>query len=150
MILFVGDPKRTEKRFWLATEVINYLKTQADVDLVIANGVSHEQMPLFMNACDVLLITSSSEGSPTIVKEALACSLPIVSVDVGDVCASIGNIPGCVVAQDELVATLSLELMRIIEKPYRLNYAIDLSKIDEANLVQKVISVYEQAIKKKR
>jgi hypothetical protein len=47
--------------------------------------VAPDQVPQWLNASDVLLMTSLHEGSPTIVKEALACGLPTVSVDVGDV-----------------------------------------------------------------
>jgi teichuronic acid biosynthesis glycosyltransferase TuaC len=42
-------------------------------------GIEYEQVPIWLNASDVLLVTSHHEGSPTIVKEALACNLPIVS-----------------------------------------------------------------------
>jgi len=53
-------------------------------------------MPGYLNAADVLLLTSKHEGSPTIVKEALACNCPVVSVDVGDVRERIAAINGCV------------------------------------------------------
>ena len=48
-------------------------------------GQPNSDVPIWINASDVLLMTSLHEGSPTIVKEALACNLPVVSVDVGDV-----------------------------------------------------------------
>ncbi len=38
-----------------------------------------------MKASDVLLLTSYWEGSPNVIKESMACNLPIISVDVGDV-----------------------------------------------------------------
>src|SRR4030065_378658 len=43
------------------------------------------EVAAFLNACDCLLMTSNQEGSPNIVKEALACNLPVISIDVGDV-----------------------------------------------------------------
>ena len=52
-------------------------------------------MPVYMSAADVLLMTSESEGSPNTVKEALACGLPIVSVDVGDVRETVEGVEGC-------------------------------------------------------
>jgi Glycosyl transferases group 1 len=66
-------------------------------------GVSLEQtprskVPLFMNAADMTLMTSESEGSPVTIKESLACLTPVVSVRVGDVHELIGSLPGCTVA----------------------------------------------------
>jgi teichuronic acid biosynthesis glycosyltransferase TuaC len=75
------------------------------VRLVVADvvGVSLEQtppssVPLFMNAADLTLMTSESEGSPVTIKESLACLTPVVSVPVGDVPRLIGSLPGCTVA----------------------------------------------------
>jgi glycosyltransferase involved in cell wall biosynthesis len=47
--------------------------------------VAHNLIPLYLNAGNVLLLCSNHEGSPNIVKEALACNRPVVSTDVGDV-----------------------------------------------------------------
>nr|WP_256394075.1 glycosyltransferase family 4 protein [Natronoarchaeum rubrum] len=55
------------------------------VELQFVSGVPHDRMPTYMNAADALLLTSDREGSPNSVKEALACNLPVVSTDVGDV-----------------------------------------------------------------
>lgn len=52
---------------------------------VLDSGVPYSRMPILLNAADCLLMTSDFEGSPNIVREALMCRLPIVSVDVGDV-----------------------------------------------------------------
>jgi glycosyltransferase involved in cell wall biosynthesis len=71
-----------------------------------ATGVSlddrgRREVALVMNAADVLLVTSLSEGSPVTVKEALACLTPVVSVPVGDVGSVVAGLPGCaVVARD--------------------------------------------------
>ena len=62
-------------------------------------GVSHAEVPLWLNASNALLLTSRHEGSPNVVKEALACNIPVVSVDVGDVRDRIERIPGCFLAE---------------------------------------------------
>jgi glutamine amidotransferase len=62
-------------------------------------GIPHEEVPVWMNAADVLLLTSDHEGSPNVVKEALGCNRPVVSVDVGDVRERIQSIEGCFLAE---------------------------------------------------
>jgi glycosyltransferase involved in cell wall biosynthesis len=53
--------------------------------LVPLEGVPHDQVPMWLSAADVVLLTSLREGSPNIVKEAMACDSPVVGVPVGDV-----------------------------------------------------------------
>ncbi len=57
----------------------------SDVVLYPISNVPHETVPIMLNAADCLLVTSFHEGSPNIVKEAMACNLPVVSVPCGDV-----------------------------------------------------------------
>src|SRR5262249_51226345 len=85
LILFVGNPSEARKRYPLAKRVVSRLDPALGAEIVVAWGVSYDQIPIYMNACDALLFVSMYEGSPNVIKEALACNLPIVSVDVGDV-----------------------------------------------------------------
>jgi len=101
LVLFAGM-RRPEKRFDLVEAAVGHLQaTEPTVELVVAEAEPHERMPLFMNACDVLVLASEAEGSPMVIKEAMACNLPIVSVDVGDVAEIIGGTAGCYLARRE-------------------------------------------------
>ena len=50
---------------------------------------------MVMNAANCLLMTSHREGSPVVVKEAMSCGIPIVSVNVGDVADVMAETKGC-------------------------------------------------------
>ena len=102
-----------------------------------------------MNGCDVLLLTSLSEGSPTVVKEALACNLPVVSTNVGDVQKRIGALEGCVVCQDDSPQAIAGALIEVLSRGKRLDSSALASELDEAQLVKKIIAVYSEAIQKK-
>lgn len=91
-VLFSGAFDRPEKNAILAQDAIKLLN---NVELVELKGFSREEMLLWMNACDVGLLTSVREGSPMFIKELLACNRPIVSTDVGDVRENIADIKGC-------------------------------------------------------
>jgi glycosyltransferase involved in cell wall biosynthesis len=99
-----------EKDFPRAAWVVENARDQLSepVELHPVSGVPHEKMPVYMNAADVLLMTSKWEGSPNSVREALACNLPVVATDVGDVSEHIGALPLSQVCQtdDELVGAL--------------------------------------------
>lgn len=92
----LGDPR---KRFYLAKAAVEIIQKRGiEIEVHQLQGVPHKEVPLWLNASDVIVLTSLHEGSPNVVKEALACNLPIVSVDVGDVRERIHGIEGCYIA----------------------------------------------------
>jgi teichuronic acid biosynthesis glycosyltransferase TuaC len=90
--------RRAVKRLELARAALALLD---GVALDVIDGVPLEEMPFAYSAADALVLTSHREGSPNCVKEALACAVPVVSVDVGDVRDVIDGLTNCaVVAAD--------------------------------------------------
>jgi len=94
--LFPYDPLRPEKRFGLfENAVAEAVRSEPRLRPLVVTQVAKDMIPIYMSAADALVMTSESEGSPNTVKEALACGLPIVSVDVGDVKETIAGVEGC-------------------------------------------------------
>ena len=95
-VLFAADPDRTVKNFKLAQQVIEKIN-KPEIELKTAYSISHTEMADRITAADVLLMTSLSEGSPNVIKEAMACNVPVVTVNVGDVKRTIGTTAGCTI-----------------------------------------------------
>jgi glycosyltransferase involved in cell wall biosynthesis len=84
--LFAADPAVPRKRYWLADAACAAARRRiGNLRLIVASRTSPEEMPYRMAAADCLLLTSSIEGSPNVVKEAVTCGLPVVCTDIGDV-----------------------------------------------------------------
>ncbi|HTR22285.1 MAG TPA: glycosyltransferase [Gemmatimonadales bacterium] len=85
VVLFPANPDKWLKRYELARAVVEGLVTGAgrSVRLEVLAGVDPRRVPLHLNAADAVLITSSWEGGPLVLSEALACGTPVVSVPVG-------------------------------------------------------------------
>lgn len=95
-ILFASDPQRYEKNFSLAEKAINVLKSEKkNIELHFLMDIPHHRMPLYYNAANLLLLTSIREGSPNVIKEAIACECPVISTDVGDVAEITAGIKNC-------------------------------------------------------
>ena len=103
-------------------------------------------MTWYMSACDALLLTSHSEGSPNVVKEALACGLPVVSTDVGDVRRRLDGVEGCRVCPDDAPRALAVALLPLLEAPRRVDARAALAELDEAALARETISIYRRAL----
>ena len=80
IVLFLSDPKRDEKNYPLANKAISLLNRN-DVTLFPVYNVSNQEIPTYLNAADLLLLTSKWEGSVNVIKEAMACNIPIVSTN---------------------------------------------------------------------
>lgn len=97
IVLFAGAFDNPVKNPDLAKKAISQVEGCRLIEL---KGYSRNEVATLMNACDALLMTSRSEGSPQVIKEAMACGLPIVSVDVGDVAEIIKGVEGCFIVQN--------------------------------------------------
>lgn len=99
IVLFAGAFDNPVKNASLAKEAMALVPEAVLLEL---KGFTRQQVACLMQAADVLLMTSFSEGSPQVIKEALACGCPIVSVDVGDVRERIEGIDGCYISDRTL------------------------------------------------
>lgn len=98
-VLFPALRSRVEKRYPLAEAAVDLLRTGGvPVELHALEHVQHDDVPAWLSASDAVVLTSAHEGSPNVVKEALACNVPVVSVDVGDVKERFGAVHGCFLA----------------------------------------------------
>ena len=95
-VLFAANPNRYEKNYKLAQNAFELIN-DSSIELHSLINIKNEHMPFYINASDVVLLTSLWEGSPNVIKESMACNRPIVSTDVGDVKYMIKKIDGCYV-----------------------------------------------------
>lgn len=112
-VIFVSDPSRPEKQFGLAQAAVERLDDKA-VHLVPVFNKPHKEVVDYMCAADVLIMTSSNEGSPNVIKEAMACNCPIVVTDVGDVRWVTDGVDGTYVSRSSTPEDLGCLLMKAL------------------------------------
>jgi glycosyltransferase involved in cell wall biosynthesis len=85
VVLSVGR-RSPIKRLELAEEAVAVARRRVPaLRWHAVTDVAPEDLPPYYSAADCLLHTSISEGSPNVVKEALACDLPVVATPSGDI-----------------------------------------------------------------
>ncbi|OYU96738.1 MAG: hypothetical protein CFE21_00170 [Bacteroidetes bacterium B1(2017)] len=150
VVIFPNDKSKTRKRFDLVEKCIELLPPEYKemVELRVVYGFKHHEILEQMIASDFLIFTSIHEGSPNVVKEAIACNLPIISVNVADVSERIGKIEGCHVVEGYNAIDLSNALKLALDHDYSNYSSIEFSKsLDENILVKNLIETYQSLIK---
>jgi glycosyltransferase involved in cell wall biosynthesis len=119
-IITVGR-RSPEKRLWLAEEAAGLAAREIETLrwLPISN-VAPEEMPLYYNAADLLLHTAASEGSPNVVKEAMACNLPVLATAVGDIADLLADVDPSATCDADPDA-LAREIVRLLRDGRRSN-----------------------------
>lgn len=145
-VLFANDPGIPRKNYALAQAAVERLKDRGiEVELVVANGLPQATVVQYINASNVLILPSLSEGSPNIVKETMACNVPVVATNVGDVVDVIGKTKGCAVCPFDADA-LANALAEAIEHTEPTTGRADIQHLDLHLVAQRVIGVYRQVI----
>jgi glycosyltransferase involved in cell wall biosynthesis len=145
--LFVGDPAIARKNYPLAEAACAVAAERVEgLRLQVAQGFAPAQIPTLMSAADALLMTSLWEGSPNVVKEAMAAELPVVAVPAGDVEERLRGVERCFVRPydaDSLGAALA-EAVSDGRSPAAREAVAALSL---ENVARRVMDVYEAAIR---
>lgn len=144
LVLFAGHFGNAVKNPALAQAAVALLP---NVKLMELKGYNRSEVAVMMNAVDACLLTSHTEGSPQFVKEAMACSCPIVSVDVGDVKEVIGNTKGCYLAERDAKA-IAEALNKILEANSRTEgrQVITQKGLEQKQVVEKLMRVYRRVM----
>jgi len=147
-VFFAANPAFPLKCFPVARDAVEMLRRTcgSPIELVCAHSqprevVPHEEMPWYMAAADALVVTAYWEGGPMVVKEALACNLPIVSVDVGDVRQVIGETRDCHIVERE-PAAVAAALAAVLDPPRRTDGRARAEAISSPRIAERLIAVY--------
>jgi teichuronic acid biosynthesis glycosyltransferase TuaC len=149
-LLFAANPQIPVKRFSLAKAVADQLaKQDPSIELLVVSKETQDRLAIYMNACDALVFPSYQEGSPSTVKQAMACNLPIVATDVGDVREVIGDTKWCYVCNPdvtEFVERLN-EILQVRERTQGRQY---IQHLDCPTMAQQIIKIYEATLNPQR
>jgi len=145
-VLFPYPKEREVKDYPRAKAVVERTSQQLDADptLHTLHGVAHEQMADYYNAADALLLTSKREGSPNSVKEALACNLPVVSTDVGDVTERLDGVDPSFVCESD--GELVDSLCRVLRRGERSNGRETLGDLRLSQMAERIKAVYDSVL----
>jgi len=142
-ILFASSFANSVKNSPLAFSAIGRL--QMSTELIELKNRSRDEVNLLLNACNLLLLTSKTEGSPQIIKEAMACNCPIVATDVGDIGDVIGKTEGCYITSfdhDEVTEKIKLA----IKFDRRTNGREQIEYLDNNIIANKIFNLYKMVI----
>jgi glycosyltransferase involved in cell wall biosynthesis len=113
-------------------------------------GIARSDVPWWMAAADVLVLTSHSEGSPMVVKEALFCGLPVIATPVGDVPERIGAIAGCRVV-DPSPPAVRASVDDALARRERLDLPQEvLAELRLDRIAERIESVYREVLRSHR
>lgn len=147
-ILFGGSFSNARKNAPLANAAIALLKRD-DVNLIEMKGFNRQQVAMLLNGCDVLLLPTKSEGSPQVLKEAMACNCPIVATDVADIAYLLQGVTNSYVTSFD-PADVAEKIQRVIDSGERTNgrERINELKLDNPLVCVTILGIYKEVLKK--
>ncbi len=141
-LLFPANPNRPEKRHDRAAE----LAIACDAQLLTGGSIDPEQMPLWVNAANAVLVTSDYEGFGMVTVEALACDVPVLSTPVGIAPYALKGIDGTLCAPFDLDtwATAARPLLEASDP--RIAGAARAASLSAARMAERTIVAYRDVL----
>ncbi len=145
-LLFAAKPENGVKNFALANAAVDEVKsTDPDVEMLVVFKETQDQLALYMSAADALVFPSFSEGSPNVVKQAMACNLPVVATDVGDIREVIEETDGCQIV-DSTVESVAGALRSVLATCPRTNGREQVDRFKCSVVGQQLVDLYHSVL----
>lgn len=149
-ILFCSDPQRKEKNYDLAEKALQHLDPyKYPYKIHFLKNILIPEMKYYYSAADVLLMTSLYEGSPNVIKEAMACNCPIVSTDVGDVKEVLAHTAGCYVTSSDAKDIYEKIILAMQYSEQRTQGRENVKHLDSNIVAGKLYTIYNNLLKNK-
>ena len=145
VVLFAGAFANAVKDAPLAQEAVSFA---SNLTLQELRGFSRAEVNCWMCAANCLLLTSKTEGSPQVIKEAMACGCPIVSVDVGDVAERVSGVEGCYVVRTREPKDIAEALQQAIAFEGKTNGRKRILEMGLSNeqVAERLIAIYQSLV----
>ncbi|WP_432710814.1 glycosyltransferase family 4 protein [Pedobacter sp.] len=151
IIGFPGNKTRNEKNFKLFDEITRELRKTFNIRIIEFHNLTRDEVLLHLQSLDVLVMTSLVEGSPQIIKEAMACNRPIVSTNVGDIADLLHDVQNCYVINSFEPAALLKPIKKILLLPVEDRKSNGRHKLDQMGLgadqvANSVLHIYNEVL----
>jgi teichuronic acid biosynthesis glycosyltransferase TuaC len=141
-LLFPADPSRAEKRHDRALA----LADATGVPLLTLGGVDPEQVPVWVNAANAVLVPSEREGFGLAVLEALACDVPVLATPVGVHPDALEHVQGTLCAPFELARWRAALEPHLREPDPRVDGRASASRFSAPEMAARVASAWREAL----
>lgn len=154
--VFAGTKKKPKKNYTLFKSIIAILKNTHHIEIqeIIIDKMSRDEVVATLQATDILLLTSFSEGSPQIVKEAMSCNIPVISTNVGDVANLLDNVSNSYVVNSFTPDDFIEPILKILNKKKKDRISNGRTRLMELNLdtektTHKLMTIYANLLNEK-
>jgi glycosyltransferase involved in cell wall biosynthesis len=141
-LFFPANPSRPEKRHDRAAEIA----AACEADLLTGGSIEPDEMPLWLNAANAVLVTSDYEGFGMAAVEALACEVPVLSTDVGIAPYALRGIDGCLCAPFDAAAWAAVARRHLDVPDPRVAGASRAATLSAAGMAERVIEAYRAVL----
>lgn len=150
--LFIGDPSRPEKNYNLASEAVRLAGPENQLHII--RDKKPQELAFFFSAADAVIMTSFHEGSPNIIKEAMACNCPVVSTDVGDVRILSEGVTGHFLtdydSSDVAANLIAASQFRSVSRETNGREKISELKLDSVSVAELIINIYRKLLQSRQ
>lgn len=144
---FIREQKRYD-RFQNVLKILREKYQLSNLEVLKLINTERSLIPYYFNAASLHLLTSDFEGSPNSVKEAMACNIPVVSTDVGNVKEMLSGVEGSYVASTDNAEELADLVYKALNNKNNINSREVLiqKKLDIESVAKNIITIYKKTI----